>query len=129
MDPNATGVNKYKEELITNAKRICRPGHGILAADESTGTIGKRFSGINVENVEENRRAYRELLFTSPGIEKYISGVILYEETLYQKQKDGTPFVDLLNKLGVVIGIKVDKGTVELGTNKESSTQGIDDLG
>ena len=72
----------FKEELIENAKRIARPGFGILAADESTGTIGQRFAKINVENVEENRRAYRELLFTSEGIENYISGVIMFEETL-----------------------------------------------
>ena len=72
----------FKEELIANAKKIARPGCGILAADESTGTIGNRFSKINVENTEPNRRGYRELLFTSPDIEKYISGVIMFEETL-----------------------------------------------
>ena len=131
MDSELKGIAKYKEELIKNAIKISRPGHGILAADESTGTIGSRFKGINVENVEENRRAYRELLFTTPGIQNYISGVILYEETLYQKSKDGTPFVDVLNKLDIVIGIKVDKGVVDLGPscNKETATQGLDDLG
>lgn len=72
----------FKDELIATAKKICAKGKGILAADESTGTIGSRFSGIQVENTEENRRAYRELLFTSPGIEANISGVILYEETV-----------------------------------------------
>jgi fructose-bisphosphate aldolase class I len=129
MDKELKGLAKYKEELIKNAAKICRPGHGILAADESTGTIGSRFKGINVENNEENRRAYRELLFTTPGLNQYISGVILFEETLYQKQKDGTPFIDLLNKLDIVMGIKVDKGVADLGTNKESATQGLDDLG
>ena len=89
---------KYKNELIANAQAISRPGRGILAADESTGTIGNRLKGIYVENNQENRRAYRELLFTSPGIEEYITGVILYEETLYQKQSDGEPFVELLRK-------------------------------
>ena len=79
----------FKEELIHNAKQISRAGFGILAADESTGTIGQRFVKINVENNEENRRAYRELLFTSPDIEKYISGVIMFEETLDQKTHDG----------------------------------------
>lgn len=74
----------FKEELIENAKRIGRPGFGILAADESTGTIGTRFAKINVENTAENRRAYRELLFTAEGIENYISGVIMFEETLDQ---------------------------------------------
>lgn len=72
----------FKDELIANARRIARPGFGILAADESTGTIGTRFAKINVENIEPNRRAYRELLFTAEGIENYISGVIMYEETL-----------------------------------------------
>lgn len=124
-----SGLEKYKEELIQTANKIVRDGHGILAADESTGTIGSRFKGINVENIEENRRAYRELLFTCPNIEKYISGVILYEETLYQKTKDGVPFADLLKKLGIYIGIKVDAGVVDLGTNKETATQGLDNLG
>jgi fructose-bisphosphate aldolase class I len=72
----------FKEELIQNAKQIARPGYGILAADESTGTIGTRFVKIDVENTEANRRAYRELLFTTENIEKYISGVIMFEETL-----------------------------------------------
>jgi fructose-bisphosphate aldolase class I len=127
---NLTGINKYKDELIANALAICKPGHGILAADESTGTIGNRFKNINVENNEENRRAYRELLFTSEGIENYISGIILYEETLYQKTKDGELFVDLLKKKGILTGIKVDKGTVVIGgTNNETATQGLDDLG
>jgi fructose-bisphosphate aldolase class I len=121
---------KYKDELIKNARAISQSGKGILAADESTGTIGNRFKGINVENIEENRRAYRELLFTSEGIENYISGVILYEETLYQKTKDGVPFVDLLNKKGILPGIKVDKGTVVICcTDGETTTQGLDDLG
>lgn len=77
------------DELIANAAYIGTPGKGILAADESTGTIGKRLSSINVENVEENRRALRELLFTAPGALQYLSGVILFEETLYQKTKSG----------------------------------------
>lgn len=130
MESNLTGVNKYKDELIRNAQLICQAGKGILAADESTGTIGNRFKGINVENNEENRRAYRELLFTSEGIENYISGVILYEETLYQKTKSGELFKDLLNRKGIIPGIKVDKGTVVIGgTSNETATQGLDDLG
>jgi len=121
---------KYKEELIANARAISTPGKGILAADESTGTIGNRFKNINLENTESNRRAYRELLFTTPDFEKYISGVILYEETLYQSTADGKPFVKLLQEKGVIPGIKVDKGTVVLpGTNGETATQGLDDLG
>ena len=77
------------DELIANAAYIGSPGKGILAADESTGTIGKRFASINVENVESNRRALRELLFTTPGALQYISGIILFEETLYQKTASG----------------------------------------
>lgn len=123
-------VNKYKDELIANAQRIVTPGKGILAADESTGTIGKRFSGINVENNEENRRAYRELLFTSEGIENYISGVILFKETLSHKTKDGKSLVSILLDKGILPGIKVDAGTAPIpGTNNETYTQGLDKLG
>uniref|UniRef100_A0A0C9RQV8 Fructose-bisphosphate aldolase n=1 Tax=Wollemia nobilis TaxID=56998 RepID=A0A0C9RQV8_9CONI len=120
---------KYTEELIKTAKYIATPGKGILAADESTGTIGKRLASISVENVEANRQALRQLLFTSPGALQYISGVILFEETLYQKTVGGKPFVDVLQEGGVIPGIKVDKGTVELaGTNGETTTQGLDGL-
>lgn len=120
---------KYHDELIANATYIGTPGKGILAADESTGTIGKRLSSINVENVESNRRALRELLFCTPGALQYLSGVILYEETLYQSTAAGKPFVEVLKEGGVLPGIKVDKGTVELaGTNGETTTQGLDGL-
>lgn len=119
----------YTEELIETARRIVRPGFGILAADESTGTIGQRFAKINVENVEANRQAYRELLFTTEGLENYISGVILFEETLNQKASDGTPFPELLKSKGIIPGIKVDKGLVVIpGTNDENSTTGLDGL-
>ncbi|KAJ1431772.1 Fructose-bisphosphate aldolase, class-I [Sesbania bispinosa] len=122
--------SKYHDELIANAAYIGTPGKGILAADESTGTIGKRLASINVENVESNRRALRELLFTAPGALQYLSGVILFEETLYQSTAAGKPFVDVLKEGGVLPGIKVDKGTVELaGTNGETTTQGLDGLG
>lgn len=121
---------KFKEELIATARAIARPGFGILAADESTGTIANRFSKINVENTEPNRRAYRELLFTSPDIEKYISGVIFYEETANQATKDGKNFVELLIEKGIVPGIKVDAGLVIIsGTEDETATQGLDKLG
>lgn len=127
---STTGFLKYKDELIATAKAICIPGKGILAADESTNTIGSRFKGINVENTEENRRFYRELLLTSGEIENYISGVILFEETLYQKSKEGKLFVDILKEKNIITGIKVDKGTVVIaGTNNETATQGLDDLG
>ena len=123
-------MSEYAAELIATARYIASPGKGILAADESTGTIGKRFAPIGVENVEENRRKYREMLLTTPGLGEYISGVITFEETLYQKAADGTPFVDVMKKQGIIPGIKVDKGVQPLfGTDGETVTQGIDDLG
>ncbi|KMZ58915.1 Fructose-bisphosphate aldolase [Zostera marina] len=123
-------TGKYADELIANAASIGTPGKGILAADESTGTIGKRLASINVENTESNRQALRELLFCTPGALMCISGVILYEETLYQSTAAGKPFVDVLNEAGVLPGIKVDQGVVELsGTNGETTTQGLDNLG
>lgn len=124
-----TSLGPYAAELIETARAIAAPGKGILAADESTGTIGQRFSSIQVENNEENRRKYRQLLFQSEGIEQYISGVILYEETLFQNTDDGTPFVNILKSKGVIPGIKVDLGVKPLyGTNGETVTQGIDNL-
>ena len=119
----------FTEELIATANAIATPGKGILAADESTGTIGKRFKPIGVENVEENRRIYRQLLFTSPGIGESISGCIMFEETLFQKTDDGRPFPEVLKAAGVIPGIKVDKGVKPLpGTDGETVTQGIDGL-
>ncbi|XP_012147475.2 fructose-bisphosphate aldolase isoform X1 [Megachile rotundata] len=122
---------ELKQELKSIAQQIVAPGKGILAADESTTTIGKRLKDINVENTEDNRRAYRQLLFTSAKdvIGQHISGVILFHETLYQKADDGTPFVELLKQRGILPGIKVDKGVVPLfDTNDECTTQGLDDL-
>ena len=115
--------------LIEIAKAMVASGKGILAADESTGTIGKRFDSIKVENIEENRRAYRDMLFTTKGIGDTISGVILYDETLRQKSADGTSFVELLNKNGVLPGIKVDAGTKPLSfCPGETVTEGLDNL-
>jgi len=123
-------LGAFAAELIQTARAIATPGKGILAADESTGTIGQRFQSIQVENIEENRRKYRQLLFTTPEMEKCVSGVILYEETLGQKADDGTTFVDIIRNRGIVVGIKVDKGVQPLpGTNGECVTQGIDGLG
>src|SRR5262249_23537298 len=100
-----------------------------LAADESTGTIEKRFKAVGVENSETNRRDYRELMFTTPDAEKSISGVILYDETIRQKAKDGTPLPQVLSKRGIIPGIKVDKGTVELPLCPgEKITEGLDGL-
>jgi fructose-bisphosphate aldolase class I len=122
---------KQKDELRATAQAIIATGKGILAADESTGTIGSRFQKINLENTEENRLNYRHLLFTSgKEMSQHISGVILFHETLYQKANDGTPLVKLLQDQGIIPGIKVDKGTVTLGgTNDEFTTQGLDGLG
>lgn len=121
--------SKYTEELKATARAIATRGKGILAADESTPTIGKRFAEIKLENNEKNRRDYRELLFTTKGFGQYISGVILYEETLNQKASDGTPMVELIRREGALVGIKVDKGTAELaGTDGETWTQGLDGL-
>lgn len=122
-------MSSFAAELIETARAIAAPGKGILAADESTGTIGQRFQAISVENTEPNRRKYRQLLFTTPGLEENISGVIFYEETLFQSSDDGTLFVDVLKSKGIIPGIKVDKGIKPLaGTNGECVTQGMDDL-
>jgi fructose-bisphosphate aldolase, class I len=115
--------------LMETARAMVADGRGILAADESTGTIEKRFKSIGIENTEEHRRAYREMLFTTPDMEKYISGVILYEETLFQATRDGKPFAKLLAEKGVIPGIKVDKGTKPLpGAPDELVTEGLDGL-
>ncbi|KAI3417063.1 Fructose-bisphosphate aldolase [Psidium guajava] len=123
-------VGKYADELIKTAKYIATPGKGILAADESTGTIGKRLASINVENIESNRQALRELLFTCPNALPYLSGVILFEETLYQKTSGGKPF------RGGPPGEQCDprhqggQGHGRMaGTNGETTTQGLDSLG
>ncbi len=118
------------EHLEDIAIAMVAEGQGILAADESTGTIEKRFTSINVENTEENRRDYREMLFRSKeAMESFISGVILFEETLYQKAADGTPFVDLIRAAGAVPGIKVDKGAKPLPHfSGETVTEGLDGL-
>ena len=116
-------------ELAEVAKAMVARGRGILAADESTGTIEKRFTSINVENTEENRRAYRELLFTTRGLGAHVSGAILYDETLRQKAADGTPFAKVLERQGVLPGIKVDSGTSDLAfCPGEKVTEGLDKL-
>jgi len=122
---------ELQKELAGIAKAIVAPGKGILAADESNGTMGKRLATCGLENTEEHRRAYRQLLFTSDKAKfgKHISGVILFHETLYQKADDGTPFIDLIKNAGVIPGIKVDSGVKELfGSEGESTTQGLDNL-
>jgi fructose-bisphosphate aldolase class I len=104
-------------------------GKGLLAADESTSTIKKRFDKIGLESTEEHRRAYRDMLFSAPGVAQNISGVILFDETIRQKSKDGTPFPEYLKKLGIIPGIKVDQGAKPLaGFPDETVTEGLDGL-
>jgi fructose-bisphosphate aldolase, class I len=116
-------------ELMHTARAMVAKGKGILAADESTSTIKKRFDSIKLESTEEHRRTYRELLFTAPAAAESVSGVILYDETIRQKTKDGTPFPDYLKKQGIVPGIKVDTGAKPLaGFAGETITEGLDGL-
>ncbi|MFL6005261.1 MAG: class I fructose-bisphosphate aldolase [Gaiellaceae bacterium] len=116
-------------DLENTARALVAEGKGILAADESTGTIKKRFDSIGVESTEDNRRAYRDLLFTTEGVEEYISGVILFDETIRQSGHDGTPFPKLLESKGVIPGIKVDEGAKPLAlANGETVTEGLDGL-
>ena len=118
------------ETLESIAEAMVAPGKGILAADESTGTIKKRFDSINLESTEDNRRDYREMLFrTEEAMKNHISGVILYDETIRQKAKDGTPLVDLIKAAGSIPGIKVDQGAKEMaGFPGEKITEGLDGL-
>ncbi len=116
-------------DLSKNAAAMVAKGKGILAADESTNTIGKRFTSIDIDNTEDHRRAYREMLFTTQGVGDFISGVILYDETLRQKAADGTPFVDILRGQGMLAGIKVDAGTKPMALCPgETVTEGLDGL-
>ncbi len=116
-------------ELNDIARRLVAPAKGILAADESTNTIKRRFDSINVESTEQNRRDYREMLFRTPGANEFISGVILYDETLRQRGADGTPIVSILREQGIIPGIKVDKGANPLAnTDGEMITDGLDGL-
>jgi fructose-bisphosphate aldolase, class I len=116
-------------QLAATAHALVAKHKGILAADESTSTIGKRFNSIKLESTEENRRTYREMLFTTPGASEFISGVILYDETLRQKTKDATPFPTYLSQHGMIPGIKVDTGAKPLaGFPGETITEGLDGL-
>lgn len=118
-----------KQELFETAVAMVADNKGLLAADESTGTMGKRLDSIGVENVEEKRRDYREMMFRSNGIGNYISGVILYDETIRQSAADGTTLVKVLQDAGVIPGIKVDAGAKELpGRPDEKITEGLDGL-
>lgn len=115
--------------LASIARELVAPGKGILAADESTGTIEKRLKSVGVSSTEENRRTYRELLFTTHGLSEFISGVILFDETLRQKTRDGIPFSEFLADAGIIPGIKVDKGAKPLAHFPgEKITEGLDGL-
>ena len=122
-------ANPYTTELALTAKAMVAPGKGILAADESTGTIDKRFKSIGIDNTEENRRAYRDMLFSTRGLGDHVSGVILYDETLRQKSSGGVPFAEFLSKQGVLPGIKVDTGAKPMALCPgETLTEGLDGL-
>ncbi|MGN6329483.1 MAG: class I fructose-bisphosphate aldolase [Rhodanobacter sp.] len=117
------------EDLESIALAMVAPGKGIIAIDESTKTIGKRLAAVGVESTEETRRAYREMLLTTPGLGEHISGAILYDETIRQSTKDGVPFTTVMKKAGIIPGIKVDKGTVPLaGFPGDMVTEGLDGL-
>ena len=117
------------DAMNATARELVAPGKGILAADESTGTIKKRFDSIEVENTEPNRRAYRQMLFTTPGFGEHISGVILFDETIRQSTDDAMPFVELMKAAGAIPGIKVDTGAKPLaGFPGETVTEGLDGL-
>ena len=118
-----------KQRLVQTAQALVANRKGILAADESSGTIKRRFDSINVESTEENRRNYREMLFRTAGVAEFISGVILFDETIRQEGADGTPLVKVLSAQGIIPGIKVDKGTVPLPSAPvELVTEGLDGL-
>lgn len=120
---------RIDDTLKATIGELTRPGRGILAADESQPTITKRFKALGIESTEETRRSYRSLLFTTQGAEEYLSGVILFEETLNQRSDDGTPLPEVLTRRGILAGIKVDKGTIPLpNAPGDLITQGLDGL-
>jgi fructose-bisphosphate aldolase class I len=122
-------MTEHREELEKTAREMVAEGKGILAADESTGTMTKRLEGVGVESNEDNRRRFRELLVTTPDASDHISGVILYDETIKQETEDGKPFPEMLNEVGIIPGIKVDTGAKPLaGSDGEKVTEGLDGL-
>ena len=118
-----------QDSLEATAKTLVAEGKGILAADETVGTITKRFESLKITSTEESRRTYREMLFTSPGVSEFISGVIMYDETIRQKDSKGTPLPEVCTRLGIIPGIKVDTGAKDLaGSPGEKVTEGLDGL-
>ena len=127
--PPAPGYPMSIEQLAETARAMVAPGKGIIAIDESSATCAKRFAGVGIENTEENRRAYRELLLTAPNANQYLSGAILFDETIRQSTKSGVPFAKYMADNGMIPGIKVDKGTHALaGFPGEVVTEGLDGL-
>lgn len=117
------------DQVRTVARQLVSPGKGVLAADESAGTAGRRLTDVGIEATDENRRRYRQLLLGAPGLEEHVSGVILYDETVHQSADDGTPFPAMLTARGIVPGVKVDTGTIPLaGHPGEEVTAGLDGL-
>ncbi len=115
-------LEAFRDELVATATAIASPGKGLLAADESTGTIGKRFEAIGLENTEDHRRDYRTLLASTSGLGEFVSGVILYEETLFQNSSNGTSILDLFRAQGIIPGIKVDQGVQALAGGLQGET-------
>jgi fructose-bisphosphate aldolase class I len=127
--PGREAVDVAAPDPASVARALVPPGKGILAADESHPTIARRFAAVGVQNTEESRRLYRQMLFTTPGVSDFISGVILFDETIRQQADDGTPFAELLARRGILPGIKVDRGAKPLpGTAGETVTEGLDGL-
>lgn len=122
-------MSRLVKELVLTARQLVAPGKGILAADESDATIAKRFTAIGLTSTVDNRRDYRQLLFTTAGINQYLSGVILFDETIRQETSDGRRFSDVLHDLGIIAGIKVDRGAKPLAfADNETITEGLDGL-
>lgn len=122
-------MSEHLEQLVSIAQAMVAPGKGILAIDESMGTIKKRFDAVGIENTEENRLAYRSMMLTAEGLGEHISGAILFDETLRQKMPDGTSLVSSMNAAGILPGIKVDKGAMDMaGFDGEKITEGLDGL-
>src|SRR5215470_14670696 len=116
-------------DLEKTAQALVADGKGILAADETPGTLTKRFETLKIESTPDSRRAYREMFFTTPGVAQFISGVIMQDETIHQKSSTGTPLADVLAKQGIIPGIKVDAGAKSLaGFPGETVTEGLDGL-
>lgn len=128
-DYSGASVEVSVEDIATTARTMVAPGKGILAVDETNSTCTKRFAEFGIESSEDSRRAYRQLFFTAPGVSDYMSGAILFDETIRQSTADGKPFVDLLTGLGILPGIKVDKGVSSLAKAPgETVTEGLDGL-